>query len=616
MSENITEKWISIEDAAEHLGVKPVTVRDWIKKGKGVPAHKIGKKWKFKYSELDAWVKSGAKRHRIIVASRCEMANYMLINALRIVNGYLNQNYSKSELKIIRNEISAIIGESFNIDDSSNKPYSYEEMQELLSTLNEKETIRRNKGVYYTPLDVVKFILINSVKMVCNRLKPNNFHVLDLNGIPYNTFCYEKTVYDPTCGSGVFLLAALELKLDLLDLHHTDVTKEKIKKVVESIMGNDINMDSVVITKIRLFLCILHRHGVAKIKGLSEVLNGCYECYDYVEHKPKIDNRYDIIIGNPPYVEDAKNDSIPEKRYGNIYANVLENAALQLKPGGALGFVIPLSYVSTPRMKKIRNELYVTVPEQYILSYSDRPDCLFTSVHQKLCILLGRNRTGAREISTGNYRYWYREERQDLFNTTEVVKNNYVEDDYIPKLGTKLDTSVYRKLTTFETPIINLLERDGEPLYLNMRAAFWIKAFLNEHAGAEYKTFKCANHDYTNFCMCLLNSSLFWWYWICVSDCWHITRKELFGFRVPEIKDFAEVNRLAVALENQLEETKLYVGTKQTEYEYKHKECVDTIHQIDDYINRLYGLTEEEGLYIKNFAYRYRIGGGVEDERN
>lgn len=59
MSENINEKWISIEEAAEHLGIKPVTVRDWIKKGKGIPAHKIGKKWKFKYSELDAWVKSG-----------------------------------------------------------------------------------------------------------------------------------------------------------------------------------------------------------------------------------------------------------------------------------------------------------------------------------------------------------------------------------------------------------------------------------------------------------------------------------------------------------------------------------------------------------------------------
>ena len=59
MSENINEKWISIEEAVEHLGIKPVPVRDWIKKGKGIPACKIGKKQKFKYSELDAWVKSG-----------------------------------------------------------------------------------------------------------------------------------------------------------------------------------------------------------------------------------------------------------------------------------------------------------------------------------------------------------------------------------------------------------------------------------------------------------------------------------------------------------------------------------------------------------------------------
>ena len=92
------------------------------------------------------------------------MANDMLINALKITNGYLNQNYSHNELKIICEEINAIIGEPLIIDDSSNKPYSYEEMQDILSALNEKETIRKNKGVYYTPQDVVKFILINSVK--------------------------------------------------------------------------------------------------------------------------------------------------------------------------------------------------------------------------------------------------------------------------------------------------------------------------------------------------------------------------------------------------------------------------------------------------------------------
>ena len=59
MSNEATEKWISIEEASKHLGVRPATIRDWIRKNKDIPAHKIGKQWKFKYSELDAWVQSG-----------------------------------------------------------------------------------------------------------------------------------------------------------------------------------------------------------------------------------------------------------------------------------------------------------------------------------------------------------------------------------------------------------------------------------------------------------------------------------------------------------------------------------------------------------------------------
>lgn len=58
MGENYAEKWISIEDAASHLGVTKDTIRNWIKKT-DIPAHKIGKLWKFKRSELDEWVKSG-----------------------------------------------------------------------------------------------------------------------------------------------------------------------------------------------------------------------------------------------------------------------------------------------------------------------------------------------------------------------------------------------------------------------------------------------------------------------------------------------------------------------------------------------------------------------------
>lgn len=53
-----TDGYVSIEDAAVFLGVSIPTLRQWLKK-ELLPAHKIGKLWKFKISELDARVKSG-----------------------------------------------------------------------------------------------------------------------------------------------------------------------------------------------------------------------------------------------------------------------------------------------------------------------------------------------------------------------------------------------------------------------------------------------------------------------------------------------------------------------------------------------------------------------------
>lgn len=58
MKTALPENYISIEDAAKYLNIKPVTLRKWVKERK-VPAHQIGKQWKFKISELDLWVKSG-----------------------------------------------------------------------------------------------------------------------------------------------------------------------------------------------------------------------------------------------------------------------------------------------------------------------------------------------------------------------------------------------------------------------------------------------------------------------------------------------------------------------------------------------------------------------------
>lgn len=53
------DKWINIKDAADYMGVSKDAIRLWIKKDSKIPAYKIGKLWKFKKSELDAWIKNG-----------------------------------------------------------------------------------------------------------------------------------------------------------------------------------------------------------------------------------------------------------------------------------------------------------------------------------------------------------------------------------------------------------------------------------------------------------------------------------------------------------------------------------------------------------------------------
>lgn len=58
MKTEMSDKWINTDEAAEYLGVKATTIREWIKKDNGIPAHKIGRLWKFKKDELDEWVKS------------------------------------------------------------------------------------------------------------------------------------------------------------------------------------------------------------------------------------------------------------------------------------------------------------------------------------------------------------------------------------------------------------------------------------------------------------------------------------------------------------------------------------------------------------------------------
>ncbi|HHT9167048.1 MULTISPECIES: helix-turn-helix domain-containing protein [Legionella] len=55
----MNDRWLSVDEIGEYLGVKRDTIYNWINEKK-MPAHKIGRLWKFKVSQVDAWVEAGS----------------------------------------------------------------------------------------------------------------------------------------------------------------------------------------------------------------------------------------------------------------------------------------------------------------------------------------------------------------------------------------------------------------------------------------------------------------------------------------------------------------------------------------------------------------------------
>jgi excisionase family DNA binding protein len=52
------DRWLSVDEICEYLGVSRDTVYPWLN-GKEMPGHKVGRLWKFKRAEVDGWVRSG-----------------------------------------------------------------------------------------------------------------------------------------------------------------------------------------------------------------------------------------------------------------------------------------------------------------------------------------------------------------------------------------------------------------------------------------------------------------------------------------------------------------------------------------------------------------------------
>lgn len=489
------------------------------------------------------------------------------------------------------------------------------DFQLALSKINEKEARRKNQGVYYTPKDITEYIVANTyLNYTCRDnsqvySQEECFRRIDETG---GNILFNAKVFDPTCGTAEFLLSAIEIKLRLSKRYRT-LSDTDFLALTSSIFGNDISYESILLSKIRIYFTIINElKDKTNAKQLAKILNKNFTCRDYITVK-SARPKYDIIVGNPPYVEYGKLPVKPDSNYGNIYADVLCNAVCELKSTGVIGFVIPLSFVATSRMQSIREDMYKKMNRIFILNYADRPDCLFDGVHQKLSILFGIKGQGKCISYTSSYYHWYNSERRDLLNNCKIFPSHH-RDQYIPKIGNVYEASIFEKICNVKgESLLSLLNTQNKQssVYVNMRACFWMKAFSFNPGSKEYKEFGCPS-EMKPYLLAILNSNLFFLYWTIVSDCWHITNKELSEFFVPTDGVCLDIFRILTSkLERKLERTKKYIGSVQTQYEYKHRECKPEIDAIDDALQEIYGLTDDEVAFLKEYKLKYRMSNGT-----
>ena len=204
-----------------------------------------------------------------------------------------------------------------------------DDFQDALSKINEKEARRKKEGVYYTDHDVTDFLasntLLHYVQTSQNKVYGYNMALKKLDSLSEQE--KEKLIiasaFDPTSGTGEFLLSILSIKIHLWK----QLVGIKYEGLAKCIFGNDIELQSTEITKLRLFFLLVDSfEKPLDVKEIVDCLNNNFTNVDAVVYDKVTFGHKDIVIGNPPYVEYRNYEGTPEFEYGNVYEDVLHHS--------------------------------------------------------------------------------------------------------------------------------------------------------------------------------------------------------------------------------------------------------------------------------------------------
>lgn len=355
-----------------------------------------------------------------------------------------------------------------------------------------------------------------------------------------------------------------------------------------------------------------------------------------------INGGFDIYIGNPPYVEADSKDYInieQTKECHNLYTYVIENTIKNLKvKDSKFGVILPSACVSTPRMKSFQDFLKKQCKGMFISTYDDRPGKLFNRLeHMRAAIIMSdidKISTDCKIYST-KYNRWYSSERKELFKNIKysmLTKDNYI-DGYIPKFSYTIENSIINKIFRKETRIDHYASKSdyNNNVYYGYGVQYWIKAMdksadeidMTGRKSTGEKTLFISNNYRKEIFIDILNSSIFYWYFLSFSDCRNLTRNTILSFPFNYCDLTSEQEEELIGLSKELmidyiNNSKLkscnYISTGKIQYrEYYPKKSKVLINKIDEVLAQYYGLSDEEFEFIVNFDSRFRLGDGEEE---
>lgn len=164
---------------------------------------------------------------------------------------------------------------------------------------------------------------------------------------------------------------------------------------------------------------------------------------------------FDVIIGNPPYVEFPSKDvqysfdKLQTSECGNLYGCCIERALDISMDRGKFSFIVPVAISCSKRMNDVISILKSKSEIVYFSHYDDRPGKLFEMIeHLRACIIISsKDQEEEPSIFSTKYNRWYTENRCNLFsnlcydNVTEFV------DSYtIPKLSYLIESDINRSI--------------------------------------------------------------------------------------------------------------------------------------------------------------------------